>query len=39
MNGKCRFCGCKVWLKDGKWLHDGIGTLVHFIRHRKEGQA
>lgn len=37
ITGKCRFCKSKVWLKDGKWLHDGIGVLVHAIKNRNEG--
>lgn len=36
LTGKCRFCKSKVWLKDSKWLHDGIGALVHSILYWKE---
>lgn len=36
MTGTCRYCKCRVKLIDGKWMHDGIATLVHVVKRRKE---
>lgn len=37
MNGKCRFCGARVKLIDGRWQHDGIGTIVHIAKFKRKG--
>jgi|GEM_PF-3637468 len=35
MKGKCRYCKCRVELINGTWQHDGIATLIHFIKFGK----
>lgn len=39
LNGRCRYCKAAVKLMSGQWKHDGIATLIHFIKYGREGLA
>lgn len=39
LTGKCRYCTAPLKLIDGKWLHDGIWTLVHMVKQARDPEC